>query len=393
MKRSKMIRAVRPFNASTLAALMGLSFTLTATAQEEQWLTYHTGTDPQGYRWLELSTNPPPNVALPKLQSTAYFGVWKNGLETNEGRRFCLDRVARSGAYDRLIFDANGNGRLDDDPVVTCSRREESMAYFEPAKIVFKGEDGPVSYHLVARFYQFEKDRAQLLVGSGGWYEGKVTLAGKKRNVRLVDSTVNGVFNDRSESTSDCDRIVVEGEKGFTRYLGQYLEVDDQLLSIEVAPDGAFVKVKPAEDVIFGAVKVPETITEFTAMGANGHFVRKPKEGEFKLPVGRYRVNGWEIDRKDDKGAKWTLSGYSFGKAGDFQVNASETASVQIGEPVYAAVQATEAKNDIAFSLNLLGSLGESAQIMRGSERPRAPQLQAASVKGDFKATRNFEYG
>ena len=71
-----------------------------------------------------------------------------------------------------------------------------TMAYFEPVKLVFKGEDGPISYHLIVRFYQFGQERAQLLAGAGGWYEGKVTLAGKKRRVQLIDNTVNGVFND-----------------------------------------------------------------------------------------------------------------------------------------------------------------------------------------------------
>lgn len=393
MQPTRTNRPLRPICATTLAALTGLAFTWTSHAQPEQWLEYHTGNEPQGYRWLELGTNPPPNVVLPKLEGLAYFGVWKNGLETNDGRRFCLDRAAKSGPYDRLVFDANGNGRLDDDPVVKCSRRQDSMAYFEPAKLVFKGEDGPISYHLIARFYQFGTQRAQLLIGSGGWYEGKVALAGKKRTVRLIDNTVNGVFNDRSESASDCDRIVVDGEEGLSRYLGKYLEVDDRLLALEVAPDGAFIKVKPAEGVVFGAVRVPETITEFTAMGGNGHFVRKPQKGEFKLPVGKYRVQGWEVTRKDDKGAAWKLSGYSFTKAGDFAVAAEEPAKLVVGEPVRAVLQATEVKSEISFGLRLLGPLGETVDIMRGEERPRAPRIHIASQTGTFRSTNTFEYG
>ncbi len=393
MERTRMNRTLQLMDSCTLGLVAGFTFVLSAAAQKEQWLEYHTGTERQGYRWLELSPKEPPGVALPKLEGAAYFGQWKNGLETNEGRWCCLSRVAKSGPYDRLIFDANGNGRLDDDPVVACTSRQDYMSSFEPAKLVFKGEDGPISYHLIAQAYRYDADKPRLIIGSGGWYEGKVTLGDKKHTVRLIDSTVNGVFNDRSESASECDRIVVDGEKGINRYLGKYLEVDGQLLSIDVAPDGAFIKTQLAEGVEFGSVRVPETITEFTAMGANGHFVRKPEKGEFKLPVGKYRVNGWEIDRKDDKGANWKLSGYSFSKAGNFQVNTGKVASLKVGEPIYAALEATESKNEIRFSLGMLGPLGESVQIMRGSERPRAPQLQAASVKGDFKATRNFEYG
>jgi hypothetical protein len=388
-----MVRASGPPCASGLIAAAGLAGALTALAQPEQWLEYHTSPEPQGYRWLELSTNPPPDVAWPKLQPAAYYGRWTNGLETAGGRWFCLDRTRKSGPCDRLFFDANGTGRLDDDSAITTTRRDDNATYFEPVKVVFKGEDGPISYHLVVRFYQFDKDRAQLLAGAGGWYEGKVTLAGKKRTVRLMDNTVNGAFDDVGEAPGDCDRITVGGEEGVTRYLGRYLEVDGQLLRLEVARDGAFLKVKPAEGVVWGTVRVPETITEFTAVGTSGHFVRKPEKGEFKLPVGKYRVDGWQLERKDDKGAKWMLSGYGFGVAASFQVSAGNAAAVHVGEPVYAAVQMTETRSDLGFSLSLLGSLGENVQIMRGSERPRAPQLQVASAKGDFKATRNFEYG
>ena len=95
------------------------------------------------------------------------------------------------------------------------------------------------------------------------------------------------------------------------RCLGKLLEVDGQFYHIEVARDGAFVKLQKAENVVLGQVRVPETISEFIAFGENGHFVRKPAKGEFTLPVGKYRIQGWKTDRKDDKGAPWELAGYN----------------------------------------------------------------------------------
>lgn len=379
------------FPAMTVAAAAALAWGSAALAQTEQWLEYHTSPEPMGYRWLELSTNPPPNVALPRLQPTAYYGRWTNGLETTGGRWFCVDRSRRSGPCDRLFFDANGNGRLDDDPAITTTRRDENMSYFEPVKLVFKGEDGPISYHLAVRYYQFDQNDARLLVGAGGWYGGQVNFGGKKQSLQLQDNTANATFNDIGEEPDGSDRITVGGEQGRSVYLGRYLELDGQLYQIEVARDGAFVKVKPAEGVASGTVRVPESVTEFTAVGPSGHFVRKPAKGEFKLPAGKYRAYAWEIARKDDKGAQWTMSGYSSTPAGDFTVAADQVTSVAAGEPVLAALQITEVKTDLGFSLSLLGPLGESVQIMRGTERPRAPQLQVAGV--GFSATRNFEYG
>ena len=378
-------------HARTTAALAWLTIALAALAQTEQWLEYHTGTEPMGYRWLELSTNPPPSIPLPALQPGAWYGRWTNAVDASGGRWFCLDRSRRSGPCDRLVFDTNGNGRLDDDPPVSAARREDYMTWFEPIKLVFKGEDGPVSYHLAARFYQFDQQPARLLAGSGGWYEGNVMLAGKKQRVQLIDNTVNGVFNDVGESPVDSDRIFIEAEEGYTRYLGRYLEVDGQLLHLEVARDGAFLKVKPADGVALGTVRVPEIVTSFTAVGENGHFIRKPARGDFKLPVGSYRVTDWECTRKDDQGTTWTLSGYDYSPSSGFSVTADQAIVVGVGEPVTAALQLTETRSELAFSLRLLGARGETVQIMRGGEQPRAPQLQVAGA--GFKATRNFEYG
>jgi hypothetical protein len=384
--------AKRFIQKSHVTLAVGL-FALTAMAQQEQWLEYHTAPEPRGYRWLELTTNAPPNVAVPKVQSGAYFGRWTNALDASGGRWFCLDRSRKSGPCDRIFFDSNGNGRLDDETPVTTTRREETMAYFEPIKVVFKGEDGPISYHLIVRFYQFSQERAQLLAGAGGWYEGTVTLAGKKHRIELIDNTVNGVFNDQAADPYQCDRVVIDGVKGIDRYLGRYLEVDGQLLRIEVARDGAFLKAQKAVGVETGTVRVPETISEFTAVGESGHFLRKPEKGEFTLPVGKYRVHGWTIDRKDAKGAAWSLTGSTFAKVAAFEVTADRSLVLNVGEPIRTPLQAIESKGQIAFSLRLVGNLGESVEIMRGKERPRAPQLQVASLASSFRSTNTFEYG
>ena len=77
-------------------------------AQQEQWLEYHTLTEPQGYKWLELSTNAPAGVALPAdLQPGAFFTRWKNGFEKDDGRLICITRTVKGGSFNRIYADAN----------------------------------------------------------------------------------------------------------------------------------------------------------------------------------------------------------------------------------------------------------------------------------------------
>ena len=376
-----------------LGTLGGVVFASVASAQPEQWLQYHTGAKGRGYRYLDLTTNAPAGVALPKLEGQPYFARWKTPLDPNGGRWLCLDRTRKSGLWDRLYLDTTGNGRLDDKSPVVAAQRDQYSASFDPVRVVFKGEDGPLTYHLALRFMNYGDKSIYLMSSSAGWYDGLVDFVGKKHRVQLIDGTVNGTFNDLSLNPSDADRISVAGDKAGERYLGRLLEVDGAWFRIEVPRDGAFVKVQKAGGLVFGQVRVPENISEFTAVGENGQFIRKPESGQFTLPAGTYRVLGWTISRKDDKGVAWTLKGSGFNAAANFVVAAGQTATLDVGEPVTSVLQAAEVANSISFGLRLRGKLGESIEMLRGTERPRGPRLALASVDGTYRATNTFEFG
>lgn len=383
------------------AALATMALATTASAQKEQWLDYHVDRDGRGYRHLDLTTNPPPNVKLPQLTSQPYFAHWTTPLDP-AGRWLCLDRTKKSGLYDRVYFDTTGNGRLDDKSPVGTSRVDQYTANFEPVRAVFKGEDGPITYHLVIRFMQYGPGQVNSYVSSGGYYAGKVDIDGKKRRFELVDENVNGTFNDRAADMGDSDCVMVEGDKVSQRYLGKMIEVDGQFYNIEVARDGAFIKLQKAENVVLGEVRVADTISEFVAFGENGHFVRKPAKGAFTLPVGKYRIQEWKIDRKDEKGAAWELSAYNFNDSARFEVKAATPVSLKVGEPMRAVMEAQEptsrpgireATKQVSFSLSFKGQYGETLQIMKGNQRPRGPRLTLTSLDGTYRYTNTFEFG
>jgi hypothetical protein len=134
------------------AIFAGLALATTALAQPEQWLEYHTSTEGRAYHQMELTTNPPLGIALPKLNASPCFARWLTPMDPTGGRWLCLDRTRKSGPYDRLFIDSNGNGRLDDKTPLQA-RLDSYNAYFPPVPVVFKGEDGPITYHLVFRSY------------------------------------------------------------------------------------------------------------------------------------------------------------------------------------------------------------------------------------------------
>ncbi len=377
---------------SRCAAVLAMAGATTLFAANEQWLTYHTGREGRGYRYLDLTTNQPPNVALPKLEGQAYFAQWVSPLDQAGGRWICFDRTKKTGPCNRLFFDSNGNGRLDDDKPVTADSTDESSAYFDPVRVVFKGEDGPITYHLIFRFMQYRDEDPRLLVSSGGWYEGMVNLSGKKRRLELIDGNVNGTFNDRSADSTESDRILLDEDRAGDRYLGRWVEADnEQLYRIEVARDGAFIKLQKEENAVFGKVRVPEAISQLSVFGTNGYFSRKPVKGEFLLPVGSYHLLDYTLERKDAKGVSWQLRGYRMEK--HFEVTAQTPATLALGEPLRATFTARETTNDMVFDLELLGQMNETVQMLRNNERPRGPKLSLASADGAYVFTNYFQFG
>jgi hypothetical protein len=377
-----------------LLILAGMVAAGGALAQTEQWLQYHTGTESLSYHQLEATTNPPAGVALPKLIGPAYFIRWKTPLDPSGGRWLCLDRSRKAGPHDRIYIDNTGNGRLDDKTPLLARSASGNDTEFPPARMVFKGEDGPITYHLVFRAYDFQNNQVELLASSACWYEGTVNFDGVKKHLKLVDGNVNGTFNDMAADPYESDRVEIEGDKTAEHFLGKMLEVGGKLFRIEVARDGSYVKVQKAEDVTLGQVHVPDNISELSVFGENGHFTRQPVNGQVSLPVGHYQIFRWTINRKDDKGAAWTLSGYSFPRNGGFKVDADKTPLLKIGEPFKAVLGATEAADrQVTFSLQFKGSQDESIELLRAGQRPQGPKLTLTDSKEALVYTGTFEYG
>jgi len=370
--------------------------TTSAEAQDEQWLQYHSERETQqimpnmGTLYKDVTPDKPSGVNLPEFKTKQQFFVeWLTPMVKSGRLWIALDRTSEQGKWDRLFIDSNGNGHLDDEEAVTAYRTEQYYTYFGPVKIVFEGEDGPISYHLNFRFYDYNEQNRRVYIYSGGWYEGEVTVAGEKKYCVLTDYNVNGTFDDKSLKAEDCDRIVI-GKKGGedTRFAGNYIEVDNVLYRTEIARDGAFVKIAGADDVKFGNVRVPAAITEFAAGGENGLFTREIKEGAASLPVGKYRIDHWEIDRKDEKGTSWTMRGSNFSEQGDFEITEAGETALEIGEPVTASLQASLNGTNYEIEKSVRGSLGEYVSLTTGGGDVRNLwKMKATNEDGTFAKT------
>jgi len=304
-----------------------------------------------------------------------------------------LDRSHKHGLYDLLYIDSNGNGHLNDETALAAYRIDQDNSYFGPVKVIFEIEDGPVTYHLNFRFYSYNVNR-RLYASSGGWYEGDITVGGAKKHCVLFDYNANGAFDDKSLEANECDRIRIGNKDSQdARFVGNYIEVDGVLYRPEVARDGAYIKLTEAKDARFADIRLPESITEFSAGGENGLFILKPEKGAGSLPVGKYRINYWAIKRKDEKGTQWEMRGTGFYKTGLFDITVDKKTELSIGEPIVSTLKAQIKEGAYYFRFDMKGRDNERIELTRNGVRPQAPKLHIKSADGRYDRTFSFEYG
>ncbi len=372
-----------------------LILTSAARAQDEQWLQYHSEREAMQIVGammrsnLRLTSEKPQGVELPDFKTEEpFFASWSTPMVASGQLWIAVDRSTEQGRWNQLYIDSNINGHLNDETAINAYRTERYYTYFGPVKVVFEGEDGPLTYHLNFMFYENEETR-RLYMSPGCWYEGDIKVAGAKKYCMLIDYNGNGTFNDKSLNSGQCDRIRI-GEKGTrdTGYVGNYIEIDDVLYHTEIARDGAYIKLNKADDVNFGTVRLPETITEFSAGGENGLFTFKPENGTGSLPVGKYRINSWTIERKDEQGKQWKLQAQGYSTICDFEVTQKSETSLDIGEPVITNLQVNLNGDNFEFNKNLQGRLDEFITLTRGGQRVgELWKMQAKNKEGTFAKT------
>ena len=378
-----------------------LVMTSEAPAQEEQWLQYHSAREVSllgggmQSQALELSTEKPLEIKLPQFKSESpFFAKWSTPMVKAGHLWIALDRVHKQGPYDLLYIDSNANGHLDDETAATAYRMDQYNVYLGPVKVIFELEDGPVTYHLNFRFYGYDDRNRRLYASSGGWYEGDITVGAEKRHCVLFDYNANGTFDDKSASAAECDRIRIgkQGDQDI-RFVGNYIEVDGALYQPEIARDGACITLTKAEDVKFGSIRLPDSITQFSACGQNGLFILKPEKGVASLPVGQYHIYDWAVEREDEKGTRWKLLGSGTPEISVFDVTEGKETVLSIGEPIVATLDASEAGGTHSFRHTMTGRAGERIELTCNGAQPQAPKVRIRSADGAYDRTYSFQYG
>jgi len=371
-----------------------------AWGQEKQRLQYHTSNRPHPLvgllapKRLELTPKPPEGLVLPDFKSeTPLFSKWPSPMAPNRFLWIALDRTSQQGVYDKLLIDSNADGLLKDESAVAAHSSRPSQSQFGPINVALKGDEGGMTHHLNFDF-ALQADGPRLHVRSGGWYEGDITVGQNTKHCVLIDQSANGAFNDRSIDLADCDLIQIgkEGDRDIC-LVGNFIQVDDELYRLEVARDGTHVSLAPAKDVKFGTIRQQEEMSELEPGGENGMLTVKLEKGVGKLPVGKYRVYGWVIERNDENGNLWTAKATSFGNPDVFEFTEGQEISPEAGEPIISTLDFYRRDARCTIRHSWRGKSGEHLRLTRNGYDPPPAQVHIWNADKSYDRTFTFSHG
>jgi len=374
--------------------------------QTVHWLSYRTSSRgwvaERGTPGQTIDLTPKAPQALAEMEFTSgrpLFGKWKTPLAAAGHLWVALDSSRKGGPYDRLWIDANGDGRLADNPPApaggTRRYRGRQSGEFKAVKVVLPGEDGgPTAFHLNFRFWKSGKGKERLTAHAAGWYEGRLPMGGKKWLLILFDANANGCFNDARRDYRLSDRVrLTDGDTVIVGRAGKYLQIGRKLHRLTIARDGCALRLSEPKAVEMGTVNV-SGLTAFSAGGENGLFFPRVTDGRAGLPVGIYRLRHWEIDAKDKGGTAWKLSAAAPSKPVQFVVAKDNSASLTAGPPVITSTSARRQGSTWSFSNpRVVGRGGEAVTLTRNGKRPPPPMLRIRNADDSYNRRFTFEYG
>jgi hypothetical protein len=239
--------------------------------------------------------------------------------------------------YGRLLFDANHNGDLTDDPVIEA---QAAAGGFPPGYLSFsfprvdltvEADGTKIDYAFTVSGYGHsqvlnEKQTYQYVsvsLNAAAYREGEITLDGKKTRIVVTDYNSNGRFDDvwaidDSVTISDGTVYPRQGDMLFVdpqatasgaaygydpttsdvqQFLAKAVQIGGRFYDLQITPAGDTLTLQPSQLAI-GHVSNPNRGYRALVYGDQGILkVSGDDEGRAPLPVGSWKLLMYTIDR------------------------------------------------------------------------------------------------
>ena len=163
------------------------------------------------------------------------------------------------------------------------------------------------------------------------------------------------------------------------------------LISISIAMFNAMVHTQG--NMPLGTLSAPNDVTVVVVNKSGEQITIQPPETTIQLPAGEYRIESWTMERTDDAGNVWKLTGKYFSNSGIFNIIKDEELKLSIGEPIIPSLSVKESDSRYCFDFYLRGQRSEIVEITKNGGRPDAPELHITNADGSYRETLTFAYG
>jgi len=333
-----------------------------------------------------------------------------------------LDAVGtKPEGYNRLYFDANGNGDLTDDEPVNTKDIGGSQTS-KRTHTAFRNVKAPLDIDGVQLEYIFDLDGDSFQLGTGAYTrvtltsavvrEGQIDVGGKKVRLLLVDHNSNGRFDDRAEVHSQGQRAFLAVGDVFLfnpgarksrspaadrapdyLFVNRLVCIGGHFYKLEVTPAGDQLKLEPAE-LITGHVmssspkyRVVVYNDDYGVLLIGGTKVRK-----VVLPEGEWKLASYTIHVP---GGRTTVTAEYPGDSHPISVKKDNTTELPLGAPFRPVVTASRIDGKkVSLTLTIVGKGGErcTSFFIKGRQ-PANPGFKVLAEDGRVVYTGKFEFG
>jgi hypothetical protein len=349
---------------------------------------------------------------------------------------FALDESESGAGYDLLYADGNHNNDLTDEKPLRVTRWSGGTKGFKPVRVLIEVGGSRVQYHVAVVAYDYQNPPTYFLQ-SWGYYSGEARFVGNGRRavprgngrhivprgngtasvpyaVALVDYNANGLFNDvfkdyAEGKTGDVLLVDVNRDGKFEqnefassefRHCAKCVQVDGRYYELNVRPDGTGFTATPAQPQL---ATLQSGYDKFALVlsSENGMLSLRSDNGAARIPVGEYRIYGWQVEQRDKDGNVWLAQGNRYRNGGDAPVlSVKDTErhgvrSLRLASPLVAKLSVrANGGRDFDFSLNFTTASGEVINNVSSNGQPMPePRLKIVDAKGKEITTLPFHYG
>jgi hypothetical protein len=228
-----------------------------------------------------------------------------------------------SFAYDRLYFDANGNGDLTDASPITGEikgQRGWGDGVFPRVDLPIEIDGQKVNYAFVATVFCRASEQSSYANASftpAVYREGRITVGGRKRHVVLLDSNTNGLFGDEArvsgmvghpfvdigdtllfdpEATTGPTRSGIWGFMEGKCYVSKTIALDGTFYDCQLTPAGDRLTLSPST-IPIGYISNPNGFTAVVHSDRGTVMTITGNKGRVSLPEGAWRLVSYAMDQ------------------------------------------------------------------------------------------------